>query len=252
MMNWNYEPEMSKYGNKMIPATKQLIVFLTGWIGFRILAALIQIIVISVCSIKGIDGVDYLNNVDGAMLVNTASYMSLLIAIVLIVNFDIKKLFQSFTNWQSYLAGVICLLAIFAFNIVYGMFLRLLPLPTSDNANESSINTISNTYRITSLIVFGLIGPICEEFTYRVGLFSFLKRKSRILAYVLTIIIFAFIHFNISLKWETLVNELLNLPYYMFAAFAFSYTYEKYGLAGSLTAHIANNLISLSLVSAIH
>ncbi|MBP5694703.1 MAG: CPBP family intramembrane metalloprotease, partial [Bacilli bacterium] len=103
-------------------------------------------------------------------------------------------------------------------------------------------------YPITCLFIFGLIGPICEEITYRVGLFSLLKRKNRALAYLVTIAVFALIHFNFSNDPATLLNEIINLPYYMFAAFAFSFAFDKFGFAASATAHISNNLISLFLV----
>ena len=254
-MLWNYEPETSKYGNKMIPAIKQLIIFLVGWIGFQLFAASVQIAIATICSFRGIDGTAFLKQTSGQMVVNSACYLALLIAIVLIANVDIKKLFKSFKQYQSYIAGVVCLLSILAFNALYMMFLSALPLPSAtDNANEASIQSITSAFPITSIIIFGIVGPICEEFTYRVGLFSFFKRKSKWLAYLITIVIFASIHFNFSTDSATLLNEILNLPFYMFAAFAFSFTYDKFGLAGSLTAHIANNLLSLTAldVVAIH
>lgn len=251
-MFWNSEPETSRYGNKMIPAVKQFIIFLVGWIGFRLFAATIQIGIGVFANMQGQDLTDVLNQTSTAMFVNSAAYLGLLIALVIIINFDIVKLFKSFKHYQSYIAGLVCLVSIFAFTYVYSVFLNLLQLSTSDNANESSIQDINSAYKFTSIVVFGIIGPICEELTYRVGLFSLLRRKSRVMAYLLTIVIFAFIHFNFDLNPTVLLNEILNLPFYMFAAFAFSFTYEKFGLAGSLTAHIANNVISLSLISVIH
>ena len=251
-MLWTQEPEISRYGNKMIPAVKQIAVFLTGWIGFRILALIVQIVAIAIANRSGQDPVALLNSVDGAMITNTVAYISLLIVLVLIINVDFVKLGKSFKNYQSYIAGAVCLVSIFAFTYIYSIFLSVLKLTTTDNANESSLQEISASYKFLSLFVFGIIGPICEELTYRVGLFSYFKRKSRVLAYVITILVFALIHFNFSTDPAILLNEILNLPFYMFAAFAFSFTYEKFGLAGSLTAHIANNLISLGLISVIH
>lgn len=251
-MMWRQEPEPSKYGNRMIPAVKQLIVFLVGWVGFQMLAATIQIVIGVVARYQGYDIEEYLSTLQSSIIVNSAAYLGLLIAIVAIINFDITKLFSSFKNWQSYVAGLGCLLAIFAFDFLWGTVLELLPITSTDNINETSLQTMRDVYPIASLVIFGLVGPICEEFTYRVGLFSFFKRINKWVAYVVTIIIFAFIHFNFSLNPTTLINELLNLPLYMFAAFAFSFTYDKFGLAGSLSAHITNNIISLSLISIIH
>lgn len=244
-MLWKYEPEPSKYGNRMLPALKQLIIFLVGWLGFQIFASSLQLYMGFFAQIKGMNADEFVHQVSSAIIVNSATYLALLIAIVLIANVDLLKLFKSFKQWQSYVAGLVCLVAILAFDSLWSFILELLPLETGDNLNESSLGIMISAYPIASLLIFGIVGPICEEFTYRVGLFSFFRRKSRWLAYLLTIIIFASIHFNFSKDPTTLLNEVLNLPFYLFAAFAFSYTYEKFGLAGSLSAHVANNLISL-------
>ena len=251
-MMWRAEPEPSKYGNRMIPALKQLIIFLVGWIGFQLFAGTVQVIMGMVAKAQGADINEFLSKLSSSMIVNSASYLALLIAIIAIINFDIVKLFKSFKNWQSYVAGLVCLVSIFAFSYLYNLFLSLLPLETGNNANEASLQSLSDVYPIACLVIFGVIGPICEEFTYRVGLFSFFRRINKVLGYVITITIFAFIHFNFSTDPKVLLNEFLNLPFYLFAAFAFSFTYDKFGLAGSLTAHIANNLISLSLICTIH
>lgn len=244
-MMWRAEPEPSKYGNRMIPAIKQLVVFIVGWIGFQAFAFTVQLIMSTFATVQG-SSVDLTSDAS-SIIVNSASYLALLIAIVAIINFDIPKLFKSFKQWQSYVAGLVCLIAIFAFDYLWGFILELLPISSGDNINESSLQTLTSAYPIASLIIFGVIGPVCEEFTYRVGLFSFFKRINKWVAYVVTIIIFAFIHFNFSTDASTLLNEVLNLPFYMFAAFAFSFTYDKFGLAGSLSAHIVNNVMSLSL-----
>ena len=256
-MNWNREPETSRYGSKMIPAVKQLITFLVGWIGFRIFAAFIQMIFIFIARATGENSSDILGRFETSMIINSFCYIGLLIALLLIINLDLIKLVKSFKQWQSYLAGVICLISIFAFNYAYGITINVLKefgiinIPVSNNANEASLQSLQDVYPITCLFIFGLVGPICEELTYRVGLFSLLKRKNRAFAYWITILVFALIHFNFSTNPTTLLNEILNLPYYMFAAFAFSFTYEKFGFAASVTAHIVNNVISLFLVSAI-
>ena len=256
-MNWNREPETSRFGSKMIPAVKQLITFLAGWIGFRIVATFIQMIFIFVGRATGESSAEILGRFETSMIINSFCYISLLIALLLIINLDVVKLLKSFKQWQSYLAGAICLISIFAFNYIYGITINVLKefgiinIPVSDNVNEASLQSLQDVYPITCLFVFGLVGPICEELTYRVGLFSLLRRKNRAFAYWITILVFALIHFNFSTNPTTLLNELLNLPYYMFAAFAFSFTYEKFGFAASVSAHIANNVISLFLVSVV-
>lgn len=245
------EPRVSRFGNEMYPTRKQLLLFLIGWIGFQIFATTLQIIILVFAKIYWGAGEEVLQKYSMSMLINGVAYLGLLFALVLISQRDIVKLLKSFKHYQSFIAGAVCLVAMFAFNALYSAFLSIIKVTSSDNANESSLQSLQDVYPLTCLIIFGIVGPICEELTYRVGLFSLLKRKNKVVAYVVTILVFAFIHFNFSLDTKTLLNELLNLPYYMFAAAAFSFTYDKFGFAGSVTAHISNNLISLFLIRAL-
>ena len=235
---------ISRLGTENLPLVKQISLFFTGWIGFRILGTIIQVILVAI-----------FKNADTSfisILINSLTYVFLLIILLGIINFDIFKLLKSFKQYQSYIAAALCVVAIFAFNIVYNMLIQSLYIPMGNNNNEESLQRIEKVYPIVSVIVFGFVGPICEEITYRVGLFSSLRRKSRTMAYFITIIVFAFIHFSWSTDTSVLLNEVLNLPFYMFAAFAFSFVYDRYGFAASTTAHIINNLVSILLVSYIH
>lgn len=232
------------FGTPPYPLKKQIALFAVGWGGFKVLAILIELIVLAIFSINSdLTYSELLRQMSVSMAINSSCYICLLAILLLISSRDAFKLVDSFKRYQSYLAGIGCVVAIFAFNYAYSIFLALIKAGVTDNANETSINSITTSYPILSLIVFGLIGPVCEELTYRVGLFSLCRRKSRVLAYCVTAVVFAFIHFNFSTT--SLVNELLNLPFYAFAALAFSFTYEKYGFAGSATAHMLNNIWSL-------
>lgn len=253
-MSWKEEPQKSRFGSPMLPAVKQLILFVVGWLGFQVFASTVQVVAASFIKLSGIS----YSSLGFSMVINSICYIGLIIALALIANKDLLKLIPSFKQWQSYLAGLICFAAIITFSIVYGSLIQYLKqvgvikIPTGDNANEAAIVSLEEKYTFTSLVVFGFIGPICEELTYRTGLFSLLRRKNKAVAYIVTIVVFAFIHFNFSTDSATLINELLQLPHYMFAAVAFSFTYDKFGFAGSVSAHITNNVFSLLFVSVIH
>ena len=238
-------------GTQPFPLKKQILFLSLGWLGFQLVASVIQIFVGSIYGyLNGISWQQALSHMSVSMAVNAIAYVSLLTTLLLIANKDLLKIAISFKQWQSYLAGAICFAAIIGFNIFYGLIVNLLKTPVSDNANQQALESMDAVFPFASMIIFGLVGPICEEITYRVGLFSLLKRKNRFLAYGLTIVIFTLIHFNYNTS--NLVNELLNLPYYMFAAFAFSFTYEHFGFAGSVTGHIINNVFSLAMIATIH
>jgi len=246
-----------RLGTEPFPIKKQIMFFSIGWIGFRVLAVVIELIVGGI--IAGINHQslkEALSTYSSSIIVNSLAYLILLTVLLLISYSDTLKLIKSFKQYQSFIAAAICVVAIFVFNYQYSYFLAILrnlgilEKPVTDNANQSSLVSLEQLYPFTSLIIFGFVGPICEEITYRVGLFSLLKRKSHFLAYFVTIVVFAFIHFNYSTT--NLLNEILNLPYYAFAAAAFSFTYDHFGFAASTTAHITNNVVSLVLVSVIH
>lgn len=241
------EPKKYRFSSDPFPVMKQLAIFLCGWIGFKVISFLVQLLMMALIKYDS----SFITNYSYSMGVNTATYLCLIIILLLIANIDITKLLKSFKKYQSYLAAIACLLSIYAFYYVYGVFISIIKSPVTNNANEQALVVLENSFPIISFVVFGIVGPICEELTYRVGLFSLLSRKSRKLAYAVTIIIFAFIHFNFSTDVDTLVNELLNIPYYAFAAFAFSFVYERFGFSASLIAHILNNVISLMFVNVI-
>ena len=46
------------------------------------------------------------------------------------------------------------------------------------NENEEDLRSFIVVYPITSIIFLGFIGPMCEELTYRVGVFGVLKNQS--------------------------------------------------------------------------
>ena len=235
------------------PLKKQILYFGLGWLGFQVIATIIQITIGTIYSYaSGITVQEALRNLTVQMLINATAYIGLLVTLLLIGNKDLFKIIKSFKQWQSYLAGAICFGSIIAFNIFYGLIVNLLKTPVHGNSNQQALETMDSLYPFISMVVFGFIGPICEELTYRTGLFSLLKRKNRVVAYLVTIVVFALIHFDFTATKDTIVNELLNLPYYMFAAFAFSFTYDRFGFAGSVTGHIMNNVFSLAMIAYIH
>ena len=220
----------------MLHFAKQIGLFLMGLLGFELLGIIVALI-FNVASSGSKDEV-YLN-----MLLNAIVYLILFVCLLLITNKDIIKLGKSFKDWKPYAAGFACFVFILLTGFIYSLILQKTGVIVTNNDNQQVIETTTGNYPLVSLIIFGFIGPICEELTYRVGLFSFLKRFSKWIAYPVTIIVFALIHFNFTAS--SLTNELINLPYYLLGAFALTFTYDKYGFAGSLTAHLLNNVISL-------
>lgn len=235
----SYRPKEEEF-----PLKKQLLLFGLGWMGFKILGAVIEIIILIgfLISDPGITAKEVFSRAAISTAVNTSVYAILLAVMILFSNVDMKRFQNSFRTWKGFLAGLIGFAALFGFSVVYGNLLNIIGIGVSDNGNEEAVKGVVNAFPILSFFVIGLIAPVCEELTYRVGLFGCLSRKNKVLAYCIAPLVFALIHF--SLDFSNIVNELLNLPYYLFAGFALTYLYDRFGLAGSLTAHVLNNCYS--------
>lgn len=177
------------------------------------------------------------------MLLNTLVYVGMFAASLILLNKDLPKLLKCFKKLRPYIGGLICFMTIFITGILYSIILQLAGVEISSNGNQGAIDQTAMSFPFTSMIIFGLLGPICEELAFRVGLFSFFKRFSKWVAYPIGVLAFAIIHFSFGAA--NLTNELLNLPYYLLAGFVLCFTYDKYGFAGSVTGHILNNVISL-------
>lgn len=237
----------------VLPAVKQLIIFLIGLFGLILIEYTVQLIVeLPAIAYFGLDSPEleqFLLSATHNMIISCSSYVILFIVLSLISKQHFLELTKSFRGWKPFVAAIIGLFIVYTFNFLYNSFLELINVPIAHNANENSLNEVMKQFPIISLIIFANLGPICEELTYRVGLFSLLKRKNRYLAYIVTILVFSFIHFDYtSIGTDAFFNELLNIPFYVFAGFVFTFLYEKNGLAGSVTCHILNNTLSLLAV----
>lgn len=224
------------------PWWKQVMFFAVGYLGFQIVGLIIAFI-----TMVFVDK----STAQYSAVVNFTSYTIVFGGLVCISIPKFGELFKSFKSYKPYVAGLVGFVAIMAFNLTYNIFIQALGIKMNDNANEEAVTSIVTLYPILSILIFGFVGPICEELTYRVGLFSLTRRLNRWAPYLITIVVFAFIHFDMSCFFSgdmnVVVNELLNMPLYMFAGFVMSFIYDRFGLAGSITAHTLNNTVSIGL-----
>ncbi len=154
----------------------------------------------------------------------------------------IIKLLSTFLNKRVVLYGVICGISVIFSAIIYNIVIQLSGVSITDNQNQTIIEQIIIAFPFVAFLIIVILGPLCEEITYRLGLFSFIYEKNKYLAYIITLTIFGLIHF--SFDQQTIVNELINLPIYLISGFIFCFTYQKYGFAAALIGHSFNNLYS--------
>ena len=233
------DEEFEKRGvdNKLLwlPWIKQVLLFLFGWLGLHLLSLVAELIAMPF--IKEV-------NVHYYMLVNGIRYAGVLVAMVILLWNSFPRFKRFFNKAAPYLLGLAGGAAILGATFVYNVIVNIFYQPTV-NQNQSVANDMVNTYPILCILLLGFVGPIVEELTYRVGLYTFFNRINKYLAYAVTIVVFGLIHFNFFAKGDDMINELVNLPIYMISGFLLTLWYDKFGLASSCVAHVFNNLYSV-------
>lgn len=232
-----------------IASFKQLLLFFTGWAGLKIVALLVRLIIeIIGQSIYQSDEnalLEFLNSNKVGMIINSLAYVIIFVGLLAILWNDIFPLAKEFKKIRPFIYGIGYGLLITAVTIGYSLLLKACGVQFSDNGNESAVSTYMIAYPILSVLIFVLLGPIVEELVYRVGLFTFLYRINKYLAYVVAALVFGLIHMSFNFNdMNVFLNELINIPSYIFAGVALCYIYSKEGFACSTYAHITNNLVA--------
>ena len=182
----------------------------------------------------------------GEMLINTASYLSLFIILLIVLFPYFRDIFNKFKNPFSYMWAGIGIGALLVFSYAYSIIITILLPDVGTGANQTAVSNMVVRYPLISILIIGVIGPICEELAYRVGLFTLLRRIHPSVAYIGTALIFGFIHFDFTSA--DMLTEFVYLANYIFAGLCFSFIYEKGGFTASLLAHISNNIYSILMI----
>lgn len=232
------------------PIWVQIVLFAIGFIGLQIIALIVQIAFL-MFKPEDISTSEYLYLPQILGPSQFIAYGLLFFAFLAFIILYHNQFFKGWKDWKTYVSAIVGIHALLGFSMIYGLILNFF-FQTSGNQNEGLIKIIVGNYPFLSILILGIVGPLCEELTYRVGFFTFLRRIHPALAYTLTILLFAFIHFDVSSfmtafkgNWTPLVNELANIPSYLFAAAVLTVLYEKFGFASAFMAHASNNLISI-------
>ncbi len=236
---------------------KELLCFLFGFIGLQIVQILVEVVVMAIASSnfanEGLIGdelkvaiVQFLNSGQGLAAIFFPTYAVLFIGFIIILWKDLSRLFSRFLNKKTYM-GILFVLAIYVFEVVYSILVN--PLTKGEtNQNQGNVVSINRAYPLLSILIFGFIGPFCEECTYRLGLVNLLKRWNTIACYLLSALLFGAIHFNWTEAGSAI--EWLNLPPYIVSGLLFAIAYDKFGFGASFLAHALNNTLAciLSLI----
>ena len=240
----------------------QIAYFLIQLVGFQLLGVFIGLFaqigfMVSHSSASSEEASAFLKDINVQFTVTAIAY--LIVCGMFFLFFGVRKkygsLFASFKDYRNYLWGLLGGAGLLGFQILYSVLISFIFKAAGYeapgvNANESSIRAMCQSLPVLCIIVFGVIGPFTEEIGYRVGLFGFTARFGKVLAYVLSAVIFGFIHFNWAALFTpelqaTLPVEFANLPAYIIPGIGLAFLYDRFGLAASFTAHNVNNLYSI-------
>lgn len=234
--------------------------FLFGWAGFQVLGLIISLLidvgfVIANPNATAEETSAFLNGVGVSFGTTAAAYCVMLVVFIVVLSLRKRMhvLAKSFRHWLPYVAGICGGALLLGISILYSLFadwiMTTAHITASVNENESAIRAMATAFPVLSIFVFGLVGPFCEEVTYRVGLFGFSSRFGKVLAYVISATVFGLIHFS----WRVLFSgdgnaiaiEFINLPNYLIAGIGLALLYDKCGFCASFIAHAVNNLVSI-------
>lgn len=226
-----------KHQPEKIPSKLSLIFFITGFAYVGL--AVINIIWVLLLSPFNFD------EMTGNLVLECLIYLTLFVILGYIL-FKCRRYFISeISNPKNYLFGLICGVLIIAVEYGITSITNLFYEPEL-NANQDAINLLTKNYPTIMIFITVIIGPFCEELTYRVGLYNLLSKKNEILGYIISAFIFAFVH--IRFEDTTFLAEITAFPVYLAISFLLNSTYKKYGLAGSYVAHAFINLVSIIMV----
>lgn len=117
---------------------------------------------------------------------------------------------------------------------------------TSDNQN-SIITLLKSNYGVLMFVSASILGPICEELTYRKGIMGLFKKEET--GVIISSILFSLVHIISSFGSYNFISLLLMFVSYFVSGFAFGIIYYKTkNIWYSTIAHTLYNTIAMLLI----
>lgn len=188
----------------------------------------------------------YLKATFANTLANFIMYLIMFVALV-IINF--KTLIAEFKKIKDHpisfaiiaICGFVALYGIsYAINYLYDLY----NIGVSTNQN-AIISYIEDGSAVLTFIAVVILAPLVEELVYRYAIFDLCPK--RILAYIISIAIFALPH---MLSTSASIGEwLLLLIPYLFSGFMLALVYDQsQNIYASISVHLLNNLLSYIMI----
>lgn len=149
------------------------------------------------------------------------------------------KILEGFKDIKIYTLALKLYLVIMVLNIIMGLFI------TEQGANQEAINNMIQDSPYTQFIAVVIFAPIMEEIIFRYAIFKSILYKNRILAYVVSSLIFGSVHLIMSIFQGSLSQDIVLLPVYTMLGAVFAFAYDHTGkLSAPIVAHMLNNFVA--------
>ena len=167
---------------------------------------------------------------------------------VIFHNFLLRS-FRGIRFWELVQAVILGLALHYAGTFAYGLIVSLLKLNLV-SFNDEAVLMLAQQGKAAMIICAVILAPVVEETLVRGLIFGTIRRKSRILAYAVSIVFFAVIHVWQYLLVENVKAVLLAALQYVPAGIALGWTYEKSNnIWAPIFMHMIVNAISFGLLS---
>ncbi len=114
------------------------------------------------------------------------------------------------------------------------------------NPNQNAVEALASSDKRTMTVIAVLLAPMVEEPIFRGGVFCTLRRRSRIAAYIVTVLLFGLYHIWSYMLSARDITMLIYVLQYVPGGIALCYAYDKSGsIWTAILFHMSYNFISM-------
>lgn len=180
---------------------------------------------------------------------NLAFFLINFAATLLIFHNFLLSNFRNLKFWDYLQTLILGFVFYYALNFA-ASFVILRIAPDYVNPNNEAVNALANMAGVPMVLCIVLLGPLVEEVFMRGLIFGSLRRHSRALAYIVSILAFSAIHIWQFALGMSVRNLLLFALQYVPGGVALAWSYEKSGsIWTNITIHCLINAVSLGVLS---
>ncbi|MBR0354841.1 MAG: CPBP family intramembrane metalloprotease [Oscillospiraceae bacterium] len=132
--------------------------------------------------------------------------------------------------------------------VLVGNLLDLLSV-TAQNENNAAVEELAKAQLNTTTVMAVFMAPLVEEGIFRAGIFGLLRRKHRVLAYVLSALLFGLYH-----VWSEAIYDPIQLVFilqYVPSSLVLAYIYDRTdSIWSSIFLHMLTNGIAIAALLA--